>query len=107
MNTKKGSIRDKFLKERQEMLYPQLNAAVVGKNTGGNYSPVNVIPLTIAPLCFTEVEAAQLLVISPDDLYSLRMQNKVTYYMINGNIRYTLEDLHELLEKCKVKPKIS
>lgn len=106
MNTKRGSIRDKFLKERQDKPNPQTYAAA-GKNKDGNYPPVTILPHTNTPLCYTEVQAAQILEISPDDLYSLRMQGIVTHRMINGNVRYTLDDLNELLEKCKVKPKIS
>jgi len=51
---------------------------------------------------YTEKEAAKLMSISGRMLYTLRKEGKIHYRQLENNIRYSLGDIVEYEEKCKM-----
>jgi excisionase family DNA binding protein len=58
-------------------------------------------PLENAKL-FTEDKAAELLGISKSSLITLRKEHKIHFHQIGTSIRYSLADIIEYEEKCRI-----
>lgn len=77
------------------------------KGMEGNAITLNKAPNApiLPPLCYTEAQAAALLTITIGELIELRMTGKICYRQIGKNIRYTLADLEEYIDRTKTRIK--
>ena len=66
------------------------------KETLSNFHPLDEAQL------YTEEEAAERLCISHRNLMTLRYENKIAYRLIGIRVRYSLEDILEFEEKCRI-----
>lgn len=75
------------------------------KGMGGSAVTASETPVvrTLTPLCYTEAEAAAMLTINIAELIELRLTGKISYRQIGKNIRYTIADLEEYIERVKTR----
>lgn len=99
------SILQKHLRIRKEIQ----NALNENQPKGmeGNSASINKAPNApiLPPLCYTEAQAAALLTITIAELIELRMSGKICYRQIGKNIRYSLADLEEYIDRTKTRIK--
>ena len=82
---------------------PLLRDQSPDQRTKGGWCAISHIqPAQLTPLCFTEMEAASMLSILPDDLHSEYERGAITYRLVGGRVRYTMDDLLEYLENSRV-----